>query len=149
MYQKREDAVGEGDGWRNGISVWMVSCPEVTAMSLHSQQPIPPVPEDTVRVAQAAFRRGNPYMLLRDRFGAIFDDAGFADLYPARTRHSTALRNSRLSFAVTPRSDCLPANSGAIVSQTVSLTTDLSRSITPALAKKERWDHGSGPKKAP
>lgn len=51
-------------------------------MSLRPQPPLPPVPEDTARIARAAFRRGNPYMLLRDRLGAVFDDAGFADLYP-------------------------------------------------------------------
>ena len=51
-------------------------------MSLRPQQPLPPVPDDTARVARAAFRRGNPYVLLRDRLGAVFDDAGFADLYP-------------------------------------------------------------------
>ena len=51
-------------------------------MSLRPQPPLPPVPEGTARVAQAAFRRGNPYVLLRDRLGAVFDDAGFADLYP-------------------------------------------------------------------
>jgi transposase len=50
-------------------------------MSLRSQ-PLPPVPEDTTRIAQAAFRRGNPYMLLRDQLGALFADADFADLYP-------------------------------------------------------------------
>ena len=46
-------------------------------------QPLPPVPEDTARIARAAFRRGNPYVLLRDRLGAVFADADFADLYPA------------------------------------------------------------------
>lgn len=51
-------------------------------MSLRPQPPLPPVPDDTARVARAAFRRGNPYVLLRDRLGAVFDDAGFADLYP-------------------------------------------------------------------
>ena len=35
-------------------------------------QPLPPVPDDTARIAQAAFRRGNPYVLLRDRPGAVF-----------------------------------------------------------------------------
>jgi len=50
-------------------------------MSLRPQ-PLPPVPDDTVRVAQAAFRRGNPYMLMRDRLGTVFADADFADLYP-------------------------------------------------------------------
>ena len=53
-------------------------------MSLRLQQPVPPVPDDTARIARAAFPRGNPYLLLRDRLGPVFDDAGFADLYPRR-----------------------------------------------------------------
>ena len=53
-------------------------------MSLHPQPSILSVPEDTARVAQAAFRRGNPYLLLRDRLGVMFEDADFADLYPRR-----------------------------------------------------------------
>ena len=53
-------------------------------MSLRPQPPLPPVPDDTARIARAAFRRGNPYVLLRDRLGTIFADAGFADLYPER-----------------------------------------------------------------
>jgi transposase len=44
--------------------------------------PLPPVPDDTARVARAAFRRGNPYVLLRDKLGAVFADADFAGLYP-------------------------------------------------------------------
>jgi hypothetical protein len=31
-------------------------------MSLCLQQPLPPVPEDTARVARAACARGNPYV---------------------------------------------------------------------------------------
>ena len=50
-------------------------------MSL-SSQPLPSVPNDTARIARAAFRRGNPYVLLRDKLGAVFADADFADLYP-------------------------------------------------------------------
>src|SRR3954454_10768680 len=53
-------------------------------MSLRLLQPVPPVPDDTARIARAAFPRGNPYLLLRDRLGPVFDDAGFADLYPRR-----------------------------------------------------------------
>jgi transposase len=52
-------------------------------MSLRPQPALPPVPDDTARIARAAFRRGNPYLLLRDRLGAVFADADFADLYPA------------------------------------------------------------------
>ncbi len=50
-------------------------------MSLASK-PLPSVPDDTVRIARSAFRRGNPYLLLRDKLGAVFADADFADLYP-------------------------------------------------------------------
>src|SRR3712207_220464 len=52
-------------------------------MSLRPQPPLPPVPDDTARIARAAFRRGNPYVLLRDKLGAVFADTDFADLYPA------------------------------------------------------------------
>jgi transposase len=39
-------------------------------MSLHPQ-PIPPIPEETVRVAQAAFAKGNLYLTLRDTLGTL------------------------------------------------------------------------------
>ena len=50
-------------------------------MSLHPQPSTPPVPDDTARVARAAFRRGSSCLLLRDQLGTVFDDTGFADLY--------------------------------------------------------------------
>src|ERR671917_600920 len=52
-------------------------------MPLRPQPPLPPVPDGTARIARAAFRRGNPYLLLRDRLGVVFADADFVDLYPA------------------------------------------------------------------
>jgi transposase len=52
-------------------------------MSLHPQE-ILPVPEETRRVAQAAFPRGNVYMRMRDELGAIYDDQLFAPLFPVR-----------------------------------------------------------------
>jgi transposase len=58
-------------------------------MSLHPQE-IPPVPEETRRVAQAAFPRGNVYTRLRDEFGAIYDDQLFAPLFPARGQPAAA-----------------------------------------------------------
>jgi transposase len=51
-------------------------------MSLHPQ-PIAPVPEQTDRVAAAAFPKGNPYLTLRDQLGTIFQDEDFATLFPA------------------------------------------------------------------
>jgi transposase len=40
-----------------------------------------PVPEETARVACAAFPKGNPYLTLRDALGTIFQDDDFTDLY--------------------------------------------------------------------
>ena len=51
---------------------------------------VPPVPEDTVRVARAAFPEGNPYLRLRDELGTIFHDADFTDLYPLRGQPALA-----------------------------------------------------------
>jgi transposase len=50
-------------------------------MSLQAQ-PIPPIPELTIRIARAAFRKGNVYMQMRDLLGTFFTDDQFADLYP-------------------------------------------------------------------
>src|SRR3954463_2071409 len=44
--------------------------------------PIQPVPKETVRIARAAFRKGNPLLKLRDELDAIFADADFTDLFP-------------------------------------------------------------------
>ena len=48
------------------------------------KDPIEPVPEETVRIAQAAFPRDNIYMKMRDELGSIYDNAQFADLFPRR-----------------------------------------------------------------
>src|ERR687896_1936531 len=52
-----------------------------SVMSLRPQ-PLEPVPEDTARVARAAFPKGNPYLTLRDQLGTIFQDEDFAALFP-------------------------------------------------------------------
>src|SRR6059036_2221567 len=51
-------------------------------MSLHPHV-IEPVPEDTARVAHAAFPKGHPYLTCRDALGTIFQDEDFAALFPA------------------------------------------------------------------
>lgn len=45
--------------------------------------PIGPVPEETVRVAQRVFRKGNMYLRLRETLGTIYEDEMFADLFSA------------------------------------------------------------------
>jgi transposase len=42
---------------------------------------VAPVPEETARVARAACPKGNPYLILRDALGTIFQDDDFSDLY--------------------------------------------------------------------
>lgn len=50
-------------------------------MSLKAQR-LCPVPKETVRVARAAYPKGNIYLELRDTLGRIYSDEDFADLYP-------------------------------------------------------------------
>ncbi len=45
-------------------------------------QPIQPIPKETVRIALAAFPKGNPYLMLRDELGTVFGDDDFAALFP-------------------------------------------------------------------
>src|SRR5512144_1604031 len=46
-------------------------------------RPIPPIPDETARVAHAAFR-GNTYLRLRDELGPLYEDRDFAALFPRR-----------------------------------------------------------------
>lgn len=64
-------------------------------MSLHPQ-PVGPVPEETARVARAAFPRGNRAMRMRDAIGVIYTDEAFAPVFswrgqPAETPWRLAL----------------------------------------------------------
>ncbi len=56
-------------------------------MSMHPQ-PIGLVPEDTARVARAAFPKGNLYMQMRDVLGTIYDDEDFSELFEVRGRRA-------------------------------------------------------------
>ncbi len=52
-------------------------------MSLRSE-PIPEVPEETARIARAAFPKGNVYLKMRDELGTFYDDEDFKDLFSTR-----------------------------------------------------------------
>src|SRR5215471_13247031 len=52
--------------------------------------PIPPVPEETARVARAVFPRGNALMQLRDTLGTVYTDEAFADLFPTHGQPAEA-----------------------------------------------------------
>jgi transposase len=53
-------------------------------------KPIGPVPEDTARVAKAAFPKGNVYIQMRDVLGSIYDDEAFSELFEGRGRPAIA-----------------------------------------------------------
>ncbi len=52
--------------------------------------PIGAVPEETARVARAAFPKGNAYLRLRDELGPLYADADFAALFPRRGQPAEA-----------------------------------------------------------
>ena len=54
-----------------------------TAMSLRARKP-DPIPEETARVARAAFPDGNLYVRMREELDVIYADEDFADLFPTR-----------------------------------------------------------------
>jgi transposase len=53
-------------------------------------EPLPPVPEETARVARATFPRGNVVMHMRDALGTIYTDEVFSDLFPMRGQPAEA-----------------------------------------------------------
>ena len=58
-------------------------------MSMHPQ-PIPAIPEETVRVAHAVLPQGNTYMQMRDELGTLYQDEDFRDLFPSRGQPAEA-----------------------------------------------------------
>ena len=66
-------------------------------MSLRPQEP-PAVPEETRRVAQAAFRKGTLCMRIADALGTVYQDSQFATLFSHRGQPAAA--PGRLALAV-------------------------------------------------
>jgi transposase len=50
-------------------------------MTLHPQA-FCPIPEETARIAHAAYPKGHLYIQVRDELGAVYDDQSFAHLFP-------------------------------------------------------------------
>ena len=58
-------------------------------MSLHA--PLgSAIPDETERIARAAFPKGNPYLRVRDALGSIYTTPDFADLFPTDGRPAEA-----------------------------------------------------------
>ncbi len=58
-------------------------------MSMHPQ-PIPAIPEETVRIAQAVLPKSNVWMRMQDELGKLYEDEDFADLFPSRGQGAQA-----------------------------------------------------------
>ena len=58
-------------------------------MSLHPE-PIGAVPEQTARVAHAAFPAGNPYLRMRDELESLIEDRDLAHLFPGEANQLSA-----------------------------------------------------------
>ncbi len=58
-------------------------------MSLHPA-PVGPIPEETARVARAAFPAGNPYIRMWDALQSLVEDRALAHLFPRRGRPAEA-----------------------------------------------------------
>jgi transposase len=54
-------------------------------MTLHAQNEFT-IPEETARVARAAYPKGNLYMNMRDALGTIYQDESFAHVFPQNGR---------------------------------------------------------------
>lgn len=48
----------------------------------------PEVPEETARVARAAFPKGNVYLRMRDEVGTFYEDRTFAPLFARHGQHA-------------------------------------------------------------
>ncbi len=72
--------------------------------------PIPPVPEETARVARAVFPRGNVLMQLRDTLGTIYTDEAKARpvSYPWPTRFSCVAPGTSDAVPISGRLDGSP-----------------------------------------
>jgi transposase len=49
---------------------------------------LPPIPEETARVARQLYHKTNRYLLLRDELGTIYTDEQFAALYPSKGQYA-------------------------------------------------------------
>jgi transposase len=58
-------------------------------VSLHPS-PVGPIPEETARVARAAFPKGSVAIRIRDELGVLYRDEDFAPLFPARGQAAEA-----------------------------------------------------------
>jgi hypothetical protein len=107
-------------------------------MTLHPQHEFS-IPEETARVARAAYPKGNLYMKMRDALGTMYQDQSFAHLFPQNGRPVEAPRRSPL---VLP-SGCVyrlsPILSAPACFQLISSRSESRRSVAPSRLVFSGW----------
>ena len=63
------------------LAAWRIRIQSSAPMSLHPQEP-PSAPEETSRIARAAFPKGTLCLHIAEALGAIYKDEQFAALFP-------------------------------------------------------------------
>ena len=65
-------------------------------------QPVCSVPQETARVARAAYPRGNVYLHMRDVLGSMYTNEDFVDLFPQEGQPAGKLTEGWTDFAGHP-----------------------------------------------
>src|ERR671929_60333 len=106
LLAKSAERVSSGKGFRSSlyrrrVMVYFLSG-EALPMSMHPKS-IEPVPEETARIARAAFPMSNRYLRLRDELGSLYTDEAFADLFPTHGQPAEARHPPRPGVSVAAR----------------------------------------------
>lgn len=73
---------GEISSIHRDAVVWFVALLRGRSPLSRTSLPMPPLPEEVVRVAHAVFPQGNVFLQVRDALGTIYTDEAFADRFP-------------------------------------------------------------------
>ena len=79
----------DGEGYEILMKNESVNETRRESMSMHPQ-PIPAIPEETVRIAHAVLPKGNMWMQMRDELGTLYEDHDFQDLFLSRGQPAEA-----------------------------------------------------------
>src|SRR5436189_17612 len=99
---------------------------------------IEPVPEETARVARAAFPKGPPYLTFRDALGPIFQDEDFSALFPARGQQRTDSTHVLAAVRVLNRLELVAETLRAALNAVATVAPDWLQAVSP-LAWYERY----------
>ncbi len=77
------------------------------------------IPDETIRVARAAFPRGNMYLTMRDQLGTLYEEQNFAALLkrPGNSRWSACSNLLKGSLIAKQQRPCGAGSTGNMLSR--------------------------------